>query len=239
MSGSRGTSVGSYSALQSGDGVGTFSFKIDDGNSFGVGGQLRVDAAATATNANTPGNLYLGTTQSGTNAPTEWIKLTSSGTFSIRDSTLADAANFVHDGTDFNTTFGGTTDWNITLATGSIVLTTAQNQGLQVTDGTVTGVLIPSSVSTNSLALYATSNHPLVFGTNNTHRMSITATGNVAIGTAALATTATDGFLYVPSCAGTPTGTPTTITGLAPIVVDSTNNKLYFYSNGSWRDAGP
>ena len=65
--------------------------------------------------------------------------------------------------------------------------------------------------------------------------------GSVIIGnlSSALATTATDGFLYIPTCAGTPTGTPTTQTGTAPIVVDTTNNKLYFYSGGQWRDAGP
>lgn len=65
------------------------------------------------------------------------------------------------------------------------------------------------------------------------------AADSVAVGAGAIATTATDGFLYVPTCAGPPTGTPTTITGLAPIVIDGTNNKLYFYSGGSWRDAGP
>jgi len=64
-------------------------------------------------------------------------------------------------------------------------------------------------------------------------------TGSVAAGRPSLATNATDGFLYVPTCAGTPTGTPTAITGMAPIVVNTTNNKLYFYSGGSWRDAGP
>jgi len=63
--------------------------------------------------------------------------------------------------------------------------------------------------------------------------------GNVTAGLASRATTATDGFLYVPTCAGTPTGTPTAITGFAPIVVNTTNNKLYFYSGGAWRDAGP
>lgn len=57
--------------------------------------------------------------------------------------------------------------------------------------------------------------------------------------TSALATNATDGFLYVPTCAGTPTGTPTTYTAKSAIVVDSTNNKLYFYSGGAWQDAGP
>lgn len=58
-------------------------------------------------------------------------------------------------------------------------------------------------------------------------------------GFAELATDATTGFLYAPTCAGTPTGTPETQTGLVPIVIDSSNNKLYFYSGGVWRDAGP
>lgn len=63
--------------------------------------------------------------------------------------------------------------------------------------------------------------------------------GTTVVGAAALATTATDGFLYVPTCAGAPTGTPTTRSSTAPIVVDTTNHKLYFYSGGTWRDAGP
>lgn len=62
--------------------------------------------------------------------------------------------------------------------------------------------------------------------------------GTTVVGTT-LTTTATDGFLYVPTCAGTPTGTPVSYGGAAPIVIDSTNNKLYFYSGGTWRDAGP
>lgn len=66
-----------------------------------------------------------------------------------------------------------------------------------------------------------------------------TADTNAVLGLGALATNATDGFVYVPSCAGIPTGTPTTKSGYAPIVVNSTNNKLYFYSTGAWRDAGP
>lgn len=62
---------------------------------------------------------------------------------------------------------------------------------------------------------------------------------NVAIGGGAVATNSTQGFLYVPTCAGTPTGVPAGKAGFIPIVVDSTNNKLYFYSGGAWRDAGP
>jgi hypothetical protein len=72
-----------------------------------------------------------------------------------------------------------------------------------------------------------------IAGTERTD-MLIDASGNVVVGTAAIATTATNGFLYVTGCAGTPTGTPTTQTGRVPLVVDTTNNKLYFYSGGSW-----
>lgn len=56
----------------------------------------------------------------------------------------------------------------------------------------------------------------------------------------AIATNATKGFLYVPYCLGTPTGTPALLAaGAAPIIIDANANKLYFYSGGSWRDAGP
>jgi hypothetical protein len=72
-----------------------------------------------------------------------------------------------------------------------------------------------------------------------TARLTAMSSGSIILGSAALATTATDGFLYVAACAGAPTGVPTAVTGRVPIVVDSTNNKLYFYSGGAWRDAGP
>lgn len=50
-----------------------------------------------------------------------------------------------------------------------------------------------------------------------------------------LAVGATNGFPYIPSCAGTPTGTPTAVTGMIPLIYDRTNNILYAYSNGAWR----
>jgi hypothetical protein len=54
-----------------------------------------------------------------------------------------------------------------------------------------------------------------------------------------LATTATSGFMYVPTCAGTPTGVPAgTPSGFMPLVWDSTNHALYVY-DGSWRKVGP
>jgi hypothetical protein len=82
-------------------------------------------------------------------------------------------------------------------------------------------------------------NNPWGVVTNNTSRMQVDVHNNIIVTNASRATTATDGFLYLPSCAGTPTGTPRTYTDAVPVIVDRTNNKLYFYTNGSWRDAGP
>lgn len=71
-------------------------------------------------------------------------------------------------------------------------------------------------------------------GVNN-EVMYISAKGNVVVGIqAALATTDTDGFLYIPTSAGAPTGVPTSYTGKVAIQYDTTNNRLYVY-NGSWK----
>lgn len=70
-------------------------------------------------------------------------------------------------------------------------------------------------------------------------RMRITSEGNIVVGLAALLTNAANGFVYVPTCAGAPSGTPTDYTGRSPIVIDTSNNRLYFYSSGAWRNAGP
>lgn len=67
-----------------------------------------------------------------------------------------------------------------------------------------------------------------------TQTLTLRAKGNVQVGLSAPATTATDGFPYIPACAGTPTGVPTAITGYVPMAYDSTNNKFYIY-NGGWK----
>ena len=69
-------------------------------------------------------------------------------------------------------------------------------------------------------------------------RMGVSKEGNVFIGnrTAQLLTTDTDGFLHIPSCDGAPTGVPTQITGVVPMVYDTRNLVLYVYDfvGGAW-----
>ena len=64
--------------------------------------------------------------------------------------------------------------------------------------------------------------------------------GNPAIGGApvfgATSTAGSDGFLYIPTCAGLPTGVPTTYTGKVALVFNTTNSRLMIY-NGSWLGA--
>jgi hypothetical protein len=74
-------------------------------------------------------------------------------------------------------------------------------------------------------------------GVQNTALPALTLKGgtqSVVVGNAALATNATDGFLYIPTCAGTPTGTPTAMTGRIAMVYDTTNHQFWFY-DGGWK----
>jgi hypothetical protein len=58
--------------------------------------------------------------------------------------------------------------------------------------------------------------------------------GDAQVGNGLSGTTDNDGFVYIPSCAGPPTGTPTVRSGFIAFAYDTTNNRIYAY-NGSWR----
>jgi parallel beta-helix repeat protein len=72
------------------------------------------------------------------------------------------------------------------------------------------------------------------FYNNGTEYLTIDPNGNVTIRNSSLATNATNGFLYIPSMAGTPTGVPSTKTGLVPMVYDTTNHKFWIYDT-AWK----
>lgn len=75
--------------------------------------------------------------------------------------------------------------------------------------------------------------------TSGTGMLKLTpaASGNVDLGAAAgaLLTTATSGFPTMPTCAGAATGAATVTAGQAAFIYDSTNNKIYVRSGGTWR----
>jgi len=144
----------------------------------------------------------------------------------------------------------GTASWDSLYVAGNVGIGMAPSAAaeLQVSSADDTRIYLIDTGSASTFYLRSDgmntqlgtiTNNQLEFVTNSTVRGRIAANGSFVVGLSAIATNATDGFLYVPTCAGTPTGTPTTVTGTAPIVIDTTNNKLYFYSGGTWRDAGP
>jgi hypothetical protein len=86
-----------------------------------------------------------------------------------------------------------------------------------------------SNVSSNTWSVgYGSSSSNL-----GTAVISWTDTNSIVLGSAAIATNATDGFLYIPTCAGTPTGVPTSKTGRVALVYDTTNHQFWIY-DGAW-----
>lgn len=57
---------------------------------------------------------------------------------------------------------------------------------------------------------------------------------NIAMGTGAVGSAATDGFMYIRGGTGVPTATPTAKTGLFPLYFNTTTSVLYIY-NGAWK----
>lgn len=75
-----------------------------------------------------------------------------------------------------------------------------------------------------------------VGSTTAVKNFQVTANANIVIGSAALLTTATDGFLYLTTCPGAPTGNSTDYTGRLPMVYDTTNDKLWINTSGTtWK----
>ena len=97
------------------------------------------------------------------------------------------------------------------------------------TNGAYAGI---ASTAATALDLNVNTGGSITGRVNNVTKLAVNT--NVEIGTAALATSATAGFLNIPTCAGTPTGNPGATTGLAAVVIDSTNDLLYFY-RGGWK----
>lgn len=115
---------------------------------------------------------------------------------------------------------------------GPSLITTTDNLDLHINPGTGGGqylVLVanrwPGADGTAGQVLTTDGTGILSFSTQN------------KLGSPSPATNATTGFGYIPVTTGTPTGTPTAVTGYVPIVADSGGTKLWVYIGGSWKYA--
>lgn len=136
------------------------------------------------------------------------------------------AANVTFSQSTFNTTFNHTT--GLLAASWSGNTTTSNAFALSHSNTTATGTLLNLSTSASVNV------KPLTISPRGNQSFQADHLGNIVVGNAALATNATDGFLYMPSSAGVPTGTPTSYTGRVPVEVDTTNSRLYGYFGGAW-----
>ena len=98
--------------------------------------------------------------------------------------------------------------------------------------GTDAYFILRNSVTTSNNTRIGAESADFTAYTNGTKRLTISSTGNLygTTGTTAM----TDGFFYIPSAAGAPSGVPTAVSGRVPMYYDTTNNNFYVY-NGAWK----
>ncbi len=107
------------------------------------------------------------------------------------------------------------------------------------------GITVRNIQSPVGVGSTTTSDNFPTSGTNNnfTNLILQPNSGNVVIGVgSSLATTATNGFLCIPTCSGAPTAGPPTgpepavPVGTVPLIYDTTNDRLYIRTpSGTWR----
>lgn len=76
---SRSSTIGTHSAVTSGDNTGFIKFDGSDGTVFGQTAQIRAEAQANASSGSTPGNLFFSTTAGGSATVTDRMVIRSNG----------------------------------------------------------------------------------------------------------------------------------------------------------------
>ena len=122
--------------------------------------------------------------------------------------------------------FGSWAAWNATNDRWEYPFTSTYGASLQSFNDNLAGDIIFYTAPSASV----TAGNPITFN----QRLTINGNGSVVIGSGALSTSATDGFPYIPTSAGTPTGVPTSNTGRVPVVYDTTNHQFWIY-DGGWK----
>jgi len=108
----------------------------------------------------------------------------------------------------------------------------SQVNGIRLTgraNGAGCDIAVQSSGSNDDLRLNA-------LGTGRVNIGNVSTGGVILTGPGALATNATTGFTFFPTCAGTPSGVPSSIpTGGVAFVYDTTAHKIWMYDGGAWK----
>ncbi len=116
--------------------------------------------------------------------------------------------------------------------------TPTQDYGIETKNNTNFAVITDNALLNNQTGALTTvgANNIIMnnagYGTSSTNDALFLGT-TVVIGTA-LSLAGTNGFLYIPTAAGTPTGAPVAQTGRVPLVYNTSQNVLYIY-NGAWK----
>lgn len=112
----------------------------------------------------------------------------------------------------------------------------------QVTIGAGSAITTQMGFSVDNSVVGATNNyafHGAIDASSNRFNCYMVGTArnyfNGGVEVASGTTTMASGFTHIPSAAGAPTGAPTNPSGNVPMYYDSTNNKIYVYSGGTWR----
>jgi len=157
---SRGAAIGTNTIVSASDTIGTINFQGANGTGFDTAAQIYAFVDGTPGAAtDMPGGLIFSTTPDASATPAERMRITSAGNVGI---------GRTNPGTYGNLEVGG----SAYAATG-IVSSSASG-----------AVLILAANGASETRINTNTNHPMVFYTNNTSRMTLTAAGNLTMNTA-------------------------------------------------------
>ena len=158
LTATRGSDVNSYTALQSGDGIGSVVFGGSDGNEFVVAGSIQCQVDGTPGDNDMPGRLVFNTTSDGAGSPTERMRIDSSGNVGI--------------GTSSPSTFPAK------FAVSGYVSSGGQNYSAGFSDAVNSTFRIGHQSGLSNLITDAA----MAFYTSSTERMRIDSSGNLLVG---------------------------------------------------------
>jgi hypothetical protein len=252
------STFGGQGALVSGDFIGDFVWTGSDGTAFHTGARFLVTADANWSLGSCPTLFSFQTTQSGASSATEAMRIDSNQVLTIGNHAAFNTTDFLQINASlngggyfhaaFNTSGSNPAITFLYSRTNSVGGQGALNSGdflaeivMRGSDGAAfrSGARIRATAdgawSSGSAPTLLTFQTTPSGGTGTVEAWRIDNAANLIAGTGAIATNATNGFTYIATCAGTPTGTPTTYTGRVPMVYDTTNHQFWFFDGGGWK----